>query len=529
MTATLSAYQHFAGQIDRALEIGEKPLLESQERSLTYAQLGSQMLRANALFATLGLKPGDRAALFSQDARVMVTLFFAMLRAGITPVLGDAGASQEEIAALLKIADVSALFADDRLLDHGGNDIAVTKSNIISIGPSGNYDQMMAAAVPRVFANPAQEPEVAVIVFTSGTTAEPKGVMLTYANLIGQLQIFAEVYGFDGDTRLLNSLPLHHVDGMVRGPLAALWFHGTVVRFENAGPAAIAQALRSAASSGITHFVAVPAILSIILRLRLDESHKDAFKGPAFRFVICSADHLDLRLWQQFEHAFGVTVVNADGLSEVVCDALFCGPAADRYQRGTLSKPAGCEARVLLADNSEAMPGESGELCLRGPTVMAGYFNAPAATGAVMKDGWFHTGDYVEHGADGYFRFVGRKKSRIVSAGVTIHPEAISTVLATMSGVEEVVTFGVDDPVRGQKVVACIVAAAEATLDTAMVHSFAASHLGPERVPSAFHLLRDLPRNAAGKVDLEALASVVSALPDANAGGGKATVYDLAA
>ena len=267
--------------------------------------------------------------------------------------------------------------------------------------------------------------------------------------------------------------------------------------------------------------------------MRLDESCNDAFRGPAFRFVLSSADHLNLQLWQRFEEAFGVQVVNAYGLSEVVCDALFCGPSPDRYQRGTLGKPHGCEARVLTADGGAAGPGESGELCLRGPAVMAGYFNAPEATAAVLKDGWFHTGDFVQRTPDGFFHFVGRQKSRIVSAGVTIHQEAISAMVATMPGVAEVVTFGEDDPVRGQKVVTCIVPSTGAGLDTAMVSAFCARHLSPERLPSAIHLLSELPRNAAGKVDFEALAASVAAsvatMPKAGETGDQLTVYDLAA
>ena len=156
-------------------------------------------------------------------------------------------------------------------------------------------------------------------------------------------------------------------------------------------------------NAGITHFVAVPAMLNLINRLA--DPTSGVFRAQEFRFVICSADFRDPGLWRDFEARFGTIVVNAYGLSEVVCDALFCGPIKETRRVGTLGKPIMCQARVVDKSGGDVPVGETGELLLSGPTVMQGYFRQPEETADVIRDGWFHTGDLVSVDSLSFFNF----------------------------------------------------------------------------------------------------------------------------
>ena len=270
--------------------------------------------------------------------------------------------------------------------------------------------------------------------------------------------------------------------------------------------------LAGIATERISHFISVPAMLRIVERL--GGAQADAFRTPDFRFVLSSADHLEAAQWARFEATFGVPVVNAYGLSEVVCDALFSGPAAATRRIGSLGRASGCAAEVVGDDGSAVPAGQVGELVISGPTVMRGYFEAPDLTAQVLQRGAFRTGDFFRVAGDGLFEFVGRKKTAIVSAGVTLHPESVTSVLATMPGVAEAIAFGVPDPARGQRLVAAIaVQQGQPPVSAADAAAFCRARLAPERVPAEFLIVGALPRNAAGKVLVQDLVELVGSAP----------------
>lgn len=483
-----------------------RPFLETAHECLSYRDLGERVRRLTAAFAARGLQPGDRALVATADDAMAVSLFIALLRSGCTPVMADPAASAEERRVQVEIAAPAAVFVD--------------------AGPEPLAGLLDAAPVdpPPV---QALSSEAGVIVFTSGTTSEPKAVSLGCAALVAQMRIFADVYGFDGATRLLNVLPLHHVDGLIRGPLAALWFGGAVLRPLTFGPATAGAWLQAAADQAATHLIAAPAMLGVAMRLKLGERHGDALRGPGFRFVISSADYLDAKLWADFEACFGAPVLNAYGLSEVVCDAVFAVPEPETRRIGALGRPVGCEAALLDEAGKPVRAGAVGELALFGPTLMTGYFGAPDATAAVMRDGWFMTGDYARKADDGLFEFVGRKKTKIVRAGVTIHPESVAEAVLAMPGVGEAAAFGAPDGDFGEQLVCCVAPAAGHVLAEADVAAFCRAHLAAERVPNRFYVIDALPRTAAGKIALAELASSISdAAAEAAAPG---DVYRLAA
>lgn len=490
----LSTERLFRG-IDRALaERPDRIFVTAAGGALTYGACATRMRQLAAAFAALDLPTGARVLLRSRDDLAIIPLFLALLRAGLVPVVADAEATDVEYAELAELCDVAAVFSDRPA------PIASARRQV-GIGPE--LDRLAEAAPPVAFPATVPAGVPAVLILTSGTTATPKAVELGHHSLLAQLDIFAQVYGFGPDLRMMNLLPLHHVDGLFRGPLATLWFGGTLDRSLRFSVQAVPAILEQIETGAFTHFISVPAMLRIIERV--GGLRPGAFRRPGFRFVLSSADLLDAALWRRFETRFGVPVVNAYGLSEVVCDALFAGPDPGTRRIGSLGRPVGCQARILRPDGAEAGPGETGELVLSGPTVMQGYFNDPAQTAAVLAGGWFHTGDLARQGPDGLFDFVGRRKTAIVSAGQTIHPEAATQVLATLPGVAEAVAFGLPDPAIGERLVAAVVAEPGANLTPAGLAAGVRDRLSAERAPREYRVLTELPRGASGKVSIPAL------------------------
>ncbi|WP_112872797.1 AMP-binding protein [Paracoccus endophyticus] len=510
--------------------LGGQPLAVLHDGVLDYAQVGQATDRLLARFRAAGLRPGDRVALFCGDDRRLILLVVAALRAGIAFVVGDPQASRGEADSLLAVCRPAAVLTDIEALaepDRAGTqpDLRVIRVDAWEDAGAGDRgaDDADAGARPAPSAGAA---DTAMLIFTSGTTSSAKAVEITYDNLLAQLDIFADAYGFDAGIRLFNLLPLHHTDGLTRGPISALWFGGTLVRPFPFSVQIVPPLLDRLAADGVTHLIAVPAILRIIERVGRDRL--DAFRFPAFRFVLCSADYLDAGLWTRFEAAFGVPVANAYGLSEVVCDALFAGPGDDTRIVGTIGRPVGVTARVVDEDGTPVAPGATGELVLAGPTVMRGYFGAPDLTAEVLRDGAFHTGDLVRARPDGLYEFVGRRKTVIVSAGVTIHPEGVTAVLSTMPGLAEAYAFGQADPERGERLVAAVAPAPGAEVTVEQVWAFCREHLSPERVPVEIAVLDRLPRTASGKVIRSELTRAPAA-PSAPPAGVPASVYDVAA
>lgn len=498
-----TAYRRLADRIRARLTADPQAVLaELSDGPLTCGALHAEAGAAQARFAALGLTAGDRIAVFSGSDRIVIACFVAALLSGLGIVIGDPEGRPGEVRTLIEVARPAALVLDDRIRAAiGGSDGAPPV--ILSARLTERETDADVLPLQAGFDAEGRPPDSAVLVFTSGTTADAKIVDLTHDNLVAQLDVFARVYGFDADSRVLNLLPLHHVDGLMRGPLIALWFGATLLRRMPFAVSAVPRLLASVADDQVTHLVTVPALLRILERIARDTP--DVFRTPALRFILCSADLLDAGLWHRVEERYGVPVVNAYGLSEVVCDALFAGPDPDSRIIGTIGRPVGVTAAVVDEAGHPVPVGTVGELTIAGPTVMRGYFGAPTLTEAVLRDGVFFTGDLVRQTPDGLYTFVGRRKTAVVSAGVTIHPESITAVLAAVPGVAEAHTLGVPDRDRGERVVAVIAPEPGATVLLDRVWDCCRAEIAPERRPAEIVVVEALPRGASGKVNRAAL------------------------
>jgi long-chain acyl-CoA synthetase len=499
------------GRLDRRREF-----IRAEGATLTYGALVKRTQLLTTLFEKLGLTHGSRVVLSSHDDVALATLFLALLRNGLTTVVLNPDARATELARLVDAADPAAIFVDravaTRLLPEHAARLPVVA---IDASPeTRSWHQVFQrtdkrqdrSAYPALLddleaSDPpaAIDPEsVAYILFTSGTTSRPKGVEITQRSLFAQMGTFVRQYGLDERTRLMNLLPLHHTDGLTQGVTVAACAQATLLRPMRIRINRIGDILEACHQLETTHLVAVPSMLALMLSL--GEQYHNVFRSRAFRFVISTAAYLDEGIWRRFEETFAVRVVNVYGLTETVCESIYCGPDDATRSIGTIGKPVDSEAKIVDDQGREVASGEPGELLVRGQHVMRGYFRMPEETAAVLKDGWFHTGDLATVDEHGFYRIVGRKKDVIISAGMNVYPEDVNAVLRSVPGIVDVATIGLPDPQWGERVVAAIVPRpGERPSEQAIAEHFLAN-ASPEKLPREMHFFDELPRGPAGKV-----------------------------
>jgi long-chain acyl-CoA synthetase len=520
----------------RAKTPGSRPYLTG-EKTMSYAQLFERVDKVAGLLAENGIGAGDRAVIVSRNDLEVITLFLGLLRCGVAAVPSDPEATPAMVWNVIRASKCKAIFVDANLVADLGKDELSKTARVFEIeagtekklftkllGRSKTskesearfpalWSSLKPAALPATL-----DPDVTgLILFTSGTTSKPKGVELTHKNLMSHMATLVRHYGFSAETRLLDPVPLHHTDGIAHGALLAFSCGGALIRDGRFQIQRVAEFLESIYLRKATHLYAVPAMLSLMLRLGKDRA--DSFVTDDFKFVVSGGGHLDENLWKDFEANFKIRVVNAYGLTESVSQSLYSGPDDGTRRVGTLGKPVDTRTRVIDDKGNDVPPGTMGELLLGGDHIMKGYLDDPEATNAVLKSGWLHTGDLVQIDPDGFYKFMGRKKNIIVRGGANIYPEDISFVLRTVPGVADAVVMGWEDPVWEQRVVVAVEGVPGHDLTPDSIRLELGKKLSREQLPDEVHMIERLPRGPAGKIIQPQVREMILALKGHAVGG----------
>lgn len=511
--------QLFAGLENKA----NKKFAVFNNTQLTYAQLLEAIKKITLLFQEKGFKKGDRIILSVSNDLDTTLFFLAALRNGIAPVLIDSSVKKERAKAIISAASPSGFVMDATTVTEWG--IEMETPAILVQQTHQKKGKLFAkllgkkstdnAAVPQYypelvenmnaakaqFPNEVADDTVAYIIYTSGTTADNKGVVITHTNLFTHLQTLSNVYGLNENANILNILNLYHADGMIQGPVLALYNQATIFRPFKFNISEIGELFLSIYRLRISHLFLVPAIISLMDKF--SESYEDSFQTDDFRFVISVSSHIEEPLWNRFSEKFKTRIVNVYGLTETVAGSLFCGPGDDSFRIGTIGKPIDCEAKIIDDNGNELSTGQEGELALKGRHIMHAYLNNEVATKQSLKYDWLLTGDIAVKDAEGFYRITGRKKNIIISGGFNIHPEEITEILNIHPSVSESVSFGIPDEVFGEKLVSCAVLKEYSNCSEAELTEYCRRNLEPEKVPAKIALMTSLPKGLSGKVKLE--------------------------
>ena len=346
--------------------------------------------------------------------------------------------------------------------------------------------------------SPSPSPDAtALLMYTSGTTGLPKGVMLTHANLCANAHAISAEHGLTAADRVLAVLPLFHINAFAVTMLAPLAHGGSLALVPKFSAA---RFWPQAMQQRCTWLNVVPTMVSYLLESE-PANRPLREQVEAIRFCRSASAALPPEHHRAFERLFGIGIIETMGLTETVAPSFSNPLDAAQRKLGSVGRASGCEARVIDAALQPLPSGVTGELAVRGPNVMRGYYKDEAATRAAFTpDGWLRTGDLGHADADGFFFVTGRIKELIIKGGENIAPREIDEALLRHPGVLEAAAVGIPDCHYGQEIMACIVAREGVVCSEDSLRAFCAEHLGPFKTPKLFRFVTELPRGPSGKV-----------------------------
>ncbi|MFJ1706344.1 long-chain fatty acid--CoA ligase [Kitasatospora sp. NPDC088346] len=490
---------------ESALRRPDHPALVLGTERTTYHELWAGARRYAAVLREHGIGPGDRVALLLPNSRHFPLAYFGVLALGAVAVPVNALLRAEEIAHVLRDAEVAALVCAASLLDEGGRAAEAVGTPVLTVDQERDagrprLDALAAAAVPVAGAVPREPGDLAVVLYTSGTTGRPKGAMLTHLNLVMNTgTTMLSPFDFRPDDVLLGCLPLFHTFGQICGMVTCFRAGATLVlmpRFDGE------RALDLLVRERCTLVMGVPTMyLALLAAARTDP------RRPPLDRAFCGGSALPVPVLEEFRETFGCPVYEGYGLTET-SPVVAYNQRAWPLRPGTVGRPIwGVEVGIAAAaveDRVELLPaGETGEIVVRGHNVMAGYLNRPAESAEAIVDGWFRSGDLGVLDTEGYLTVVDRKKDVVLRGGYNVYPREVEEVLTRHPAVAQVAVVGLPDAVHGQEVCAVVLPRPGIRPDRALAAEITAwgrERMAAYKYPRRVEFTEEFPLGAGGKV-----------------------------
>jgi len=476
-----------------------KPAIQFQGEAglaldLSYAELYTAVDRLAAGLQKWGLRKGDRVAFFLGNGPEFLIAYLAVIRLGAIMVPINLRYRRMELSHILADSTPRLLVADRQ---HAGwvEELGAEKASVVATLLAEEIEQWMADAtalqIPLV-----ESDDLALIMYTSGTTGRSKGAMITHNNVISTVTGLLAAWAWQPDDRLLLCLPLFHTHGLVVGAHCALAAGATILLRPGYTATTVAELLGGAA----TLFFAVP---TIYVRL-VEELRARPQRDFAHMRLFCSGSApLAPETFSAFQALTGHTILERYGMTETGMN--LSNHYAGARIAGSVGTPLpGVSMRIVNPKNADVAPGAEGELLVRGGNVCRGYWNAPEKTAASFSydslgQQWFHTGDLARQDPQtGYVTLLGRRHELIISGGFNIYPREIEELLATYPGVAEAAVIGLPHAEWGEVPAAYLVCTA--AVDQAALIAYCKTQLASFKVPRQITLVQELPRNAMGKL-----------------------------
>lgn len=352
----------------------------------------------------------------------------------------------------------------------------------------------LLAMLRRLPPPPPVDPQAtAVMLYTSGTTAEPKGVELTHSNLYTNCLDAIDSLAIDPAQKFLNVLPPFHVFGLTANVLVPVVLGATVYALPRFSPSTV---LKTVADKKVSIVMAIPSMYATLLRTK--SSRPDAFRSVSLAFS--GGEPLPDSVRVGFEERFGVTLRQGYGLTETSPIVAACSAEAQR--EGTVGRPIrNVEVRIVGPEGRDVSACQDGEILVRGPGVMKGYYNKPEETRRVIdEEGWFRTGDIGHLDAEGYLTITGRAKEMLIIGGENVFPREIEAVLETHDAVLQAAVIGVSDELRGETPVAFVIPRPGSEIDEQQLRHYAKQSLAGFKIPKRVYIREELPQSPTGKI-----------------------------
>ena len=459
--------------------------------TISHGELLHQAASIAALLHTQGLRPGDTVSLVMPNGLHTLRCLLGAMASGLTVNPVNLLSQPDQMRYVLGHSDCKAVITtpewEARVREH----LATLNREVVLLVGEAN-----APAPPRAdFAWPRVDAQsIALLMYTSGTTGQPKGVMLSQASLIANARAITHEHQLTRADRVLAVLPLFHINAFAVTMLAPLVSGGSLAlppRFSAAKFWAQSQ------QSQCTWINVVPTMISYLLEGEIPPREMT----QTLRFCRSASAPLPPEHLRAFEARFGVGVIETMGLTETVAPCFSNPLDATQRKLGSVGRASGCLACVIDAQLQPVPDGTTGEIALRGANVMRGYYKNPEATAASFTaDGWLRSGDLGHRDADGFYVVTGRIKELIIKGGENIAPREIDEALLLHPAVLDAAAVGMPDRHYGQEILACVVLRAGHACSEDELRAFSEGKLGRYKTPKQFRFVGELPRGPSGKV-----------------------------
>ena len=499
---------------DRARKCADKPFILFERQpdetrpapfclSLSYRELDTRVDQACHLLAGLGLKPGDVFNLHLPNCPAFIVLWFAGARLGAVMMPTNVLASADELAYLLrhsrsKIAFTTAEHRDTLTQCQPMVDCLeqIVYCDPYSERPGNDCFEASLALQPRdAWPCPAGETDMVAIMYTSGTTSRPKGVMVTHANYLKAGQTVADAIELTENDRQFIVLPLFHGNAQYYSTMSALLVGASIALMDRFSASRYLDKC-------IEYECSVASLFAAPMRMILAQPQNPAHRDNRLRIVIYAQNLTDAQL-AQWQARFAAPLCQLWGMTETMGPPLM-NPLHGERRNWTVGKPVGnYEIRLVDGDGNEVASGEAGEITVRGipgRTIMAGYFDNPQATADTIRDNWLYTGDNAVRDEDGFFRFVDRKKDMIKRSGENVSAGEVEGVLLQHPAVFECAVIGLPDDIRDEQIVGVVVLHPDTCVGEQELIDFCAARLAAFRVPQQIAFETALPKTSVGKI-----------------------------
>jgi fatty-acyl-CoA synthase len=479
--------------------------IQDAQKQLDWSTLANRVARLAGWLTARGLVVGDRVAIFLRNRTGYLEIVFGTAQMGGIAIPINLRLTPREIAFQIDDGRPSALFFESDLQETIGEALSLSNHTpILTVpisGPGDPYEAGLEQATPRGHSLQVSAHDPVVLMYTSGTTGAPKGALLPHRKALFNSINAVISFGIKNDDRVLVVAPLFHSLGLQILAMPLLYSGGSLFLQEHFDPGNVWRAVKS---HRITYFGGVPA-----MHQRLYDALTPRIRRglSGLRFIFSAGSAISVELIQKFSD-HGIVVLQGYGQTET---STLCCMQPEEFLRkaGSVGRPVHhAQIRIILPETVERQPadwrdsaaGVTGEIVVRGPITMVGYWERPEATSETFTDDWLRTGDLAQSDGDGFITLVGRAREMLISGGENVYPAEVEAVYREYPGIREIAIVGIPHPTWGEVGRAHVLLEPGFTLDQRTLEEWARERIAPFKLPQEIVVETNLPRTASGKI-----------------------------